>query len=71
VLVSEDEARHTLEMPDMFVVQPAEAWWFGHGWGEQGRPLPAEFRYASDSNPEWLTVDQIRAIVEQPAGGIA
>jgi UDP-N-acetylglucosamine 4,6-dehydratase/5-epimerase len=67
VLVSDDEARHTLELKDMFVVEPAEAWWFGHAWRRQGRPLPPEFRYSSDSNPEWLSVDQIRAIVEQPA----
>ena len=67
VLVSDDEARHTLELKDMFVVEPAEAWWFGHAWRKQGRPLPPEFHYSSDSNPEWLSVDQIRAIVEQPA----
>jgi len=69
VLVSEDEARHTIELEDMFVVEPAEAWWFGHGWRARGRPLPPEFRYASDNNPEWLSVDQIRAIVEQPGMG--
>ena len=69
VLVSDDEARHTIELEDMFVVEPAEAWWFGHGWRARGRPLPPEFRYASDNNPEWLSVDQIRAIVEQPGMG--
>jgi len=69
VLVSEDEARHTIELEDMFVVEPAEAWWFGHGWRAQGRPLPPDFRYASDNNPEWLSVDQIQAIVEQPGMG--
>jgi UDP-N-acetylglucosamine 4,6-dehydratase len=70
VLVSEDEARHTLELPDMFVVEPAEAWWFGRGWRQEGKPLPPDFRYASDSNSEWLSVDQIRAIAEQPGGTI-
>jgi UDP-N-acetylglucosamine 4,6-dehydratase len=60
VLVSEDEARHTVELDDMFVVQPPEALWFGHGWSDRGRALPEGFRYASDTNEEWLTVDQIR-----------
>ncbi len=68
VLISEDEARHTVELEDMYVVEPAEALWFGHGWRQQGRRLAPEFRYASDSNPEWLSVDQIREIIEQPAG---
>jgi UDP-N-acetylglucosamine 4,6-dehydratase len=63
VLISEDEARHTLEMEDMFVVEPTGALWFGHGWREQGKALPEGFRYASDNNNEWLDQDQIRELV--------
>jgi UDP-N-acetylglucosamine 4,6-dehydratase len=47
----------------MFVVQPATDLWFGHEWQDQGRRLPDGFRYASDTNPERLSVEQIRAIV--------
>jgi UDP-N-acetylglucosamine 4,6-dehydratase len=32
VLISEDEARNTVELEKMFVVQPAEAFWFGYQW---------------------------------------
>ena len=63
VLISEDEARHTLELEDMFVVEPSGALWFGHGWREAGKPLPEGFRYASDNNDEWLNQDQIRELV--------
>jgi UDP-N-acetylglucosamine 4,6-dehydratase len=63
VLISEDEARHTLELDDMFVVEPSGALWFGHDWREQGAPLPKGFRYTSDSNTEWLDQDQIRELV--------
>lgn len=63
VLVSEDEARHTLDLGDMFVVEPAGEWWFGHSWRERGRALPEGFRYASDSNTQWLSLDEIRALV--------
>jgi UDP-N-acetylglucosamine 4,6-dehydratase len=63
VLVSEDEARHTVELDDMFVVQPPAALWFGHGWSERGRALPEGFRYTSDTNEEWLTIEQIRELV--------
>ncbi|MCJ7514285.1 MAG: polysaccharide biosynthesis protein, partial [Anaerolineales bacterium] len=65
VLLSEDEARHAVELDDMYVVEPAEALWFGHGWRQQGAPLPPDFRYASDSNPNWMTLDEIRSIVDQ------
>ncbi|MCJ7514277.1 MAG: UDP-N-acetylglucosamine 4,6-dehydratase (inverting) [Anaerolineales bacterium] len=65
VLLSEDEARHAVELDDMYVVEPAEALWFGHGWRQQGAALPPDFRYASDSNPNWMTLDEIRSIVDQ------
>jgi len=63
VLIHADEARATIELEDMFVVQPSEALWFGHAWQDIGRPLPEGYRYASDNNSEWLTLDQIREIV--------
>ena len=63
VLISEDEARGTVELEDMFVVQPSGALWFGHSWQEQGRSLPDGFVYASNNNPQWLTVKQIKQMV--------
>lgn len=63
VLVSEDEARTTLELDDMFVVQPVESSWFSKGWQNVGRELPDGYRYASNNNSDWLTVEQIRQIV--------
>lgn len=63
VLIHQDEARATIELEDMFVVQPSEALWFGHAWQDIGKPLPEGYRYASDSNSEWLTLDQIKEIV--------
>lgn len=64
VLISEDEARTTIELPDMYVVQPAEAMWFGREWQMTGKPLPDGFRYASDNNSEWLDIDGIKKIVD-------
>lgn len=63
VLISEDEARSTVELEDMFVVQPAEALWFGHQWSAKGQALPDDYHYASDNNDQWLSVEEIRAIV--------
>jgi len=44
VLISEDEARSTVELKDMFVVQPAEALWFGREWEKLGNPVEDGFR---------------------------
>ncbi len=63
VLISDDEARQTVELDDMFVVQPAESLWFGRDWEAKGKSLPDGFRYASDNNTEWLTIDQISKII--------
>jgi UDP-N-acetylglucosamine 4,6-dehydratase len=63
VLISEDEARTTVEFEDMFVVQPAEALWFGRDWEKQGKLISDEFRYASNTNEIWLDVNQINSII--------
>jgi UDP-N-acetylglucosamine 4,6-dehydratase len=62
-LLSEDEARHSIELEHMYVVQPAEASWFGYSWKDKGT-LPAEgFAYTSDNNTEWLDVEGIKKYI--------
>ncbi len=63
VLISEDESRSAVEMEDMYVVQPSPNAWFGHDWQAEGQALPAGFRFSSDNNPQWLSVNQIREMV--------
>ena len=63
VLISEDEARHTIELDEMFVVQPAEALWFGYAWNEKGRPMPEGFRYRSDTNDRWLSAGEMLQLI--------
>lgn len=61
VLLSTDEARHTVEHDDSFVIQPEAP-----SWGEKPLPesnVPEGFRYASDANKEWLTVEQLREMI--------
>jgi UDP-N-acetylglucosamine 4,6-dehydratase len=63
VLISEDEARSTVELEDMYVVQPAVASWFGYEWEGKGKKLDDGFRYASNTNSEWFSIEQIKEIV--------
>lgn len=62
-LISEDEARQTLEFDDMFVVQPAHAWWLNDYW-KDGKALPDGFRYSSDTNPERLTMAEAQTMLQ-------
>lgn len=63
VLISEDEARTTIELDDMYVVQPAEALWFGQEWKDRGKRIPDDFRYASNTNDQWLSIEQIKEMI--------
>jgi len=62
VLISEDEARNTVDVDSMFVIKPLHPWWNNENW-DAGRSLPEGFKYSSD-NEDWkLTVDELRDIV--------
>lgn len=63
VLLSEDEARHSVELDDRFVIAPAHTWWKDQPELE-GRPLPEGFRYTSDNNSEWLTMQELLAMAQ-------
>ena len=64
LLISPDEARNTLEFPDMFIVKPPpDVINWENPKGNEGKELPDDFRYGSDNNSDWLTVAQIRDIV--------
>lgn len=69
VLISEDEARNTIELDKMYIVQPAEALWFGHTWERQGKSLPSGYRYASNNNTEWLSIEDLKKIIEPIENG--
>lgn len=65
VLVSEDEARHTLEAEDMYVIQPNHPWWKMDNWAS-AKPVPEDFRYTSDANHQWLTGLQLQELLAMP-----
>ena len=62
MLISEDEARSTLERERMFIVKPPETLW-KRDMTYEGRPLPDGFRYSSDNNSEWLDLDGIKRFI--------
>jgi len=63
VLVSEDESRHTVELDDFYVIQPAHQWWGAKNWAA-ARPLPEGFSYSSDANPHWLTAEELMSLID-------
>lgn len=60
-MISEDEARQTVELDDRYIIQPAHPWW-RKDW-EQGNVVPDGFKYSSDRNERWLNEDEMRAMI--------
>src|SRR5829696_6644588 len=61
VLITEDESRHATEFDDHFVIYPAFPFWRMSDY-MRGDELPPGFRYASDSNSDSLSAEQIREL---------
>jgi len=62
VLVSEDEGRQAVELEDMFIVRPLHPWWKSENWSE-AKPVPDGFRFSSDTNSRWLTIEELRGML--------
>jgi UDP-N-acetylglucosamine 4,6-dehydratase len=63
VLISEDEARFTIELEKMYLIQPDSSFWFGKGWEGKGKKIPEGFTYTSNNNPSWLNEIEIRKLI--------
>ncbi|MDQ3721283.1 MAG: UDP-N-acetylglucosamine 4,6-dehydratase (inverting) [Actinomycetota bacterium] len=68
ILVTEDESRHTYELDDRYVILPEYASWELREPG--GSRMAQGFRYTSDTNEAWLSVDELREM-SPPARAIA
>lgn len=64
VLISEDESRTTIELEDKYIVLPADELWFARQWQGTGKTVPEGFRYASNTNTEWLGIPELQSIIE-------
>ncbi len=63
ILLTEDEARHAKEFDDYFIIEPEYPFWGKGNFGD-GKPLPDGFRYTSEDNDQWLSIDDIRNMIE-------
>ncbi|KEF40325.1 UDP-N-acetylglucosamine 4,6-dehydratase [Schinkia azotoformans MEV2011] len=62
-MITEDDARHTKEFDTYYIIQPEFPWW-SEGYTAAGKSLEEGFKYTSDTNTEWLSVDELRELVE-------
>lgn len=67
LMIPRDDARHTLEFKDFFVIYPDSSMWgyqrspeYG---GETGSPVAEDFEYASQTNPVWMDAATLNQII--------
>ena len=61
-MISIEDARRTLDAGDFYVMQPEFEWWHRANWANASA-VPEGFRYTSDTNTQWLSIDDLRAMV--------
>lgn len=61
-MIARDDSRRTLKLADRYVVQPTIADW-GYVPPEGGEVVPDGFAYRSNTNEEWLSVDDLRSML--------
>ncbi len=64
VMIPEEDALHTVELDDCFIIKPQFNWWGEENWND-GKPLPEGFSYRSDKNTHWLSVEEIRQLLKE------
>ncbi len=64
VMITEDDARMTLELADRYIIEPAFAFWARERYeGDGAVRVVDDFRYASDTNDQWLDAATLRALI--------
>ena len=68
VMCPSDIYYDTIEFSDHFVIKPSIKFWEGTDYtvnalGEKGKPVPDGFEYNSGTNPRFLTVEELRAML--------
>lgn len=68
LMIGKEDARHTFEYPNYFIIVP-EIYVHNQPFlklymeGREGKQLPEEFSYGSDTNANWLNVEDLRKLL--------
>nr|WP_263326545.1 UDP-N-acetylglucosamine 4,6-dehydratase (inverting) [Neobacillus sp. Marseille-Q6967] len=62
-MITEDDARRTIDYGPYYVIQPEFPWWRTENV-TVGTPLPEGFSYVSNTNNEWLSVEDLKKLID-------
>lgn len=61
VMITQDDARHTIEYNDYYVIAPEFKWWQSGIIG--GDSVSEGFVYSSEQNEEWLSIEELKKVI--------
>ncbi len=64
IMVTKDDARSTLEFETYYVIQPDFTFWGSRFDNTIGKPVPEGFEYNSESNTNWLSIDDLKEMID-------
>ena len=69
MLITGDDAQHTVEFDDHYVIQPNDVWWDRDEYlrTSRGRAVAEGFEYSSDKNPVWMKPAELQSLLEKEA----
>ena len=65
MMISSEDARHTVEYDSYYIIQPDFDWWSEDRLHAKGEPVAENFEYHSGNNSEWLGVDDMRRLIDE------
>jgi len=63
-LITKEEAKHTSEFEDYFVIEPEFNFWRADG-AKKGKRPSEDFYYSSDNNSWHLTKDELKKVLHK------
>ncbi len=65
VMVTSDDGRNTLELPDRYIIEPAFAFWEKRNdTFKSAKPVAEDFSYTSNGNSEWLDAAGLKTLLK-------
>ena len=65
VMITKEDARHTLEFDNYYIIEPEFHWWSNDDHiSNDGKAVPEDFEYNSGTNPWFLTIDEMREMIK-------
>jgi UDP-N-acetylglucosamine 4,6-dehydratase len=65
LMITGDDARSTWDLGDRFVIMPTHPYWRGEGAAPAGKQVAEDFSYISNTNDEWVSDEEMRALVDE------